>query len=360
MGEEIDRMIESKRRAIFFFVLLLISIAIIIVALVVMGSGDYSGSNDEFAHIKAYGEVQTRRYDISDSDALLFFFDEHKEERTLFLEAIPNLKIVNSDKYYVEVTTNKDLFDILEVGSSEKMLSFDFKSECYNHVTEAKSSYEKGLYVECSAFDVTVYAPVSQVFTSAEIVLDYQAPKAELIRIYVIGELQESRVYDIDAEYLNCLVCGETDLTISGNVSKEAAISAYHNSKVDAESLNVPLAYTYATSQLFGYSSISGNGYSDSSFISLGYALTWFLVLLPLALAGVFTLFFVKFIKRKRSIDAFIARVEAEGNFVVDEFFAPKQNQNKENEPTEEADGDDDKNSEKTEKSEENLLQNEE
>ena len=308
MGEEIDRMMEHKRRAIVFLVLFFLAISIIITILIVMGTGDYSGTNDEFAHIEARGEIDTRTYGFGKVESLMFFYDGHRAERTLFTDAVPKVKIVNSDRYAVEVKTNRELLDILEVGSKEDVLRISFPTSYYGVVSSPEGSYRNGLYVDCDEFEMTVYAPISQLFTSAEIVLDYQAPKTDFMRIFVVGELQDSRVYDVDTVQLNCVVCGETDVSFSGQVTGEASFSAYHNSKIDAQALTVPKVSTDTTSQIFGFSVIDGNGYFECSAISLGYFLSWLLVLFPVTMAVLFTLFIVKYLRLKKKIDSFIER----------------------------------------------------
>ena len=355
MDEEIDRMIESKRRAIFFLVLFIVAIAVMITILIVMGSGDYGGGNDEFSQLEARGEVKTKRYDVADFKALCFFYDGVRGERTLFLDALPNLKIVNSDKFYVEVKANKELLDILEVVNIENVLSLGFQTSYYKVVSSSTDNYDKGLYVTCDVFEVTVYAPVSQLYTSAEITLDYQAPVTDLMRIHVIGEVQNGKVYGIDAEKLECKVSGSSSIELIGKVSGNAALTAYHDSAIEAEQLYVSTASTVTSSQIFGFSEIYGNGYSETSFISVGSMFSCILVVLPIAMAALCALFFVKYFKRKKQIDGVIAMLEQQEGFFENSMRAPfiikdEKKEEKNEEPT------DEKNSENSE----NLLQNDE
>ena len=355
MDEEIDRMIESKRRAIFFLVLFVVAIAVIITLLVVMGTGDYGGGNDEFSQLEARGEVKTKRYDVADFKALCFFYDGVRGERTLFLDSVPNLKIVNSDKYYIEVKTNQELLDILEVLNIDTVLSLGFQTSYYKVVESSTDNYNKGLYVNCDTFEVTVYAPVSQLYTSAEITLDYEAPVTDLMKIHVIGEVQNGKVYGIDAEKLECRLSGSSNVTLSGKVSGNATLVAYHDSTIDAEQLYVSTASTITSSQIFGFSAVYGNGYSETSFISVGSMFSFLLVAFPTLSAAFCALFFVKFLKRKKQIDGVIEMLEQNEGFFENSMRAPliikdEKKEEKNEEPTEE------KNSENSE----NLLQNEE
>lgn len=346
MDEEIDRMIESKRRAIFFLVLFIVAIGVIVTLLIIMGSGDYGGGNDEFSQLEAHGEVQTKRYDVASFNALCFFYDGVRGERALFLDTLPSLKIVNSDKYYVEIKTNSELLDKLEVLRIENALSIGFQTSYYKVVESSTDNYDKGLYVSCDVFEVTVYAPVSQLYTSAEITLDYQAPATDLMKIHIIGEVQNGRVYDIDAEKLECRVSGGTNIELVGKVSGNATLAAYHDSIIEAEQLYVSTASTVTSSQIFGFSAVYGNGYSETSFISVGSMFSFLLVAFPTAMAALCVLFFIKYLKRKKQIDGVIEMLEQQEGFFENSMRAPlmiKEDQKEGEEPQE-------KNSENSEK----------
>ncbi len=353
MDEKIDKMIEYRRRAILFLVLLIVSMAIIVVTLIVMSSGDYSGSNDEFSVYEASGEVVTKSYDVESFEILKFFYDDFREERTLFTEAIPNVKIVDSDKLRVDVRANSDLLEILEVVNEEDVLGLNFQTEYYQEVSDSSKSYKRGLYVDCDAFDVTIYAPVSQFYSSAEINLDFQGTETKFMRVVVVGEIREGRIYNVDAKHFELLACGATTVEVSGKVGNAASISVYHNSKVDATKLFASNVFVNATSQIFGFSWIDGDGFSTSSAFSLGYIITWCYVLLPLLFAALFTLFLVKHLKLKHHIDVVIAKIKAKAGATLQTQATASLENNAD------ADADnDDKNLDNLEKTEENLLQN--
>ena len=98
MGEEIDRMMLMRRLFIIFLVVLCVLVATVVILLITMGSGDYGGSNSDFNVVDDYGEVVKETVSLEKSDTLYFFSERYKSQRTLFLDATPSLKIVNSDK----------------------------------------------------------------------------------------------------------------------------------------------------------------------------------------------------------------------------------------------------------------------
>ncbi len=316
MDTEIDRMMFLRRISIIFFVAVCFVVISIAVLLIIMGGGDYGGANSDFAELDGYGEAVTQKIEVESFDTLYFFAEEIRSERTLFTDAIPNLKIVNSDKYYLEITSSQGLIDKLRIENEDNYLTFAFKEECYGNAKGTNRIY-KGLYVDCDVFDVTVYAPVSVLLSSAEINLDFDAPKTETLGIVVGGEVREGKVYNIDTEILVCTLNGASDVELSGCAQKGAQLEAKHNSKIDGDDLITPYVKTGVSCQIFGYSYIDGNGFSDYPLLDMGFLITHGIIFLLIISVCGFVMFKYKFEKQKSNIDRFINMVETEGNFLI-------------------------------------------
>ena len=330
MGEEIDRMMLLRKISIIFFIIFCLFVASVVIILVTMGSGDYGGSNSSFAVVDDYGEPVTKSINFEKSDALYFFSERYKSERTLFLDETPSLKIVNSDKYSIEITAPKGLADKLCVEMVEGCVVVSFNQEMYKNVKGESSTY-KGLYVNCDVFDVTVYAPISSLYTSAELTLDYEAPVSDTMEIDVIGEIIEGSIHGINTKKLTCRVMGASTLELLGKVTETAHLEVWHNSKIHATELETFEVSTSVQTQIFGLSYISGDGYTAYNLSDMGTLITWGLVLALIATLFLTVFFRIKFVKQRKELDDFIDKVETEGNFLI-----------------------------KPEKNDENLLQNDE
>lgn len=316
MGEEIDRMMRLKRLTIIFLIAFLVIVAGIICVTVIMGTGDYSGANSDFAELEAYDQSEAREYSLNKFDTLLFFSEAKNNERTLFLDEVPNVKIVNSHKYVVKITTNKSLFEKLNVTIEDEMLSIGFDSKFYNEIERNGRKYG-GLYVDCSVFDVTVYAPISTIHSNAEFNLDFEAPKTKTLGIVIGGEIREGKVHNIDTDTLVCSLSGASNVELFGKVSGTSQLEVWHDSKINAEGLKTNTVITNTSCQIFGFSSIVGQDFSDYSFTDMGFLLSVGSVLVAFVAAGLTILFYIKYRKTKKEIDLYIEKVETEGKFLT-------------------------------------------
>ncbi len=316
MGEEIDRMMRSRRLSIIFFAVFCLLIIAVVTILIVMGSGDYDGSNSDFAVVDDYGEIVKKSIKFEKSGTLYFFSEIYKAERTLFLDEAPSLKIVNSDKYSLEVTAPAELLDKLCVEMVEGCLVVSFDESMYNEVKRDNGAY-KGLYVNCDVFDVTVYAPVERLYTSAELRLDYEGTKSDSMVIDVIGEVIEGRVYNVDTNRLSCRLMGASTLEISGKASEWAHMETWHNSKIYAEELKAPEVTTAVQTQIFGFSYVSGEDLFACNLMDMGVVITMVLIISVAASAFLTVFFGIKFVKQRKELDDYIEKVEAEGNFLI-------------------------------------------
>ena len=116
--------------------------------------------------------IVTREFEFSEFNRLYFLNDYDPltsfSKKTQMLGATPNLKIINSDKYLVEIKANADVFDVLKIETCDssyddlRNLIVTFSDECYVpvHTYDTSYDYDTGLYVDFDMFEVTVYAPI--------------------------------------------------------------------------------------------------------------------------------------------------------------------------------------------------------
>ena len=315
MDEKIDRMMLYRRICIIFFVAFCVMLTIIATLLIVMSTSDYRGGNSDFATIEDYGEAVTQKIELEKINTLYFFAEQIARERTLFTDEIPNLKIINSDKYYMEITASRSLADKLSVKNENEKLTISFEEKYYNYVTSGGKEY-KGLYVDCDIFDVTVYAPITTLISSAEINLDFDAPKTETLGIAVTGEVREGKIYNIDVEALVCSFSGASTVELIGKAHTGAQLEARHNTKIEGDELITPYASTSVMCQIFGYSYIDGSSFSDYPFIDMGFLITHAVMGLLLLAAIGFVLFNYLLQKQRKELDGLIEKIEKEGNFL--------------------------------------------
>ncbi len=280
-------------------------LAILIGVIVVINTGDYNGHNSQFAKIEATQNVEAKSFTVDSFDTLLFFSQELRNERTLFTDEMPRLTVVNSDKYIIEVRANKDLLDKLDIFTEGNSLHFGFKTENYNDVKRSNKSY-KGLFVDCSQFDVTVYAPISKLKSNAELDLDFQACKTSELVIIVDGEIRNGKIYDVDSSYFGLSASGNSNVNVSGNVSNHSEIIAQHNSKIDATLLDCAKIQRAAYCQLFGLSYVRDFEGMHIPFTNVGFLLTVFLTAMPILSIIAFVVFRIWFFYRRKEADALI------------------------------------------------------
>lgn len=315
MRREFERMMRFRFFAILFCVVFALSVVVIVAFSVVITTGDYSGVNREFAEIVDTGSLETEKYELETFNSVYLFSENYKKQRTLFTKKIPNLKIVNSDEYSVEIKASSALLEKLDVQVVEGILVVTFENKYYNDVVREGRTY-RGLFVECEGFEITVYAPVTFLKTDAEITLDYQAPKTENLIIYVSGEVSEAKIYDIDCDYLSAAFCGMSNVTLEGKVQNKAEIEARHNSKVDAEALACKRVRANVTCQLFGFSYINYSYGKEHSLFESGFVVTVILIFMPILFGTLFILFRIKFLRQKKAIDEYIDKAKAEEKYL--------------------------------------------
>lgn len=209
----------------------------------------------EWAYYTASDEIVTERYDIPKESKALNVFSE-SDYVTRFANAAPSIKVVNDEQYYIEVTTNRALFEILDVGSRYKNgFSLECKKEYYNENYFLGTYY--GLYVDCTQFDVVVHMPVTYLDVGTKSKIDCELAPSERVRLHLSDVTGE--VYGIDAEDFSFSVSGKSRLTVSGSVSGETDANVFHDSRIDARELYTEKYDIYLTRGIYGFSYLKTN-----------------------------------------------------------------------------------------------------
>lgn len=315
MGEELDRMMGLRKWSIVFLVLLIIAIVLIVGIIIFMNVGDYSGTNNDFNKVVAEAELDGKTIELENFSKLYFFSQSHKNQRTLFKKVIPNLKIINSQEYKIEITSNSDILSMLDITLEDNALFVDFKQEHYHNVSRMGRTY-KGLYVDCAKFDITVYAPINYLVSDAEVNLDFEAPNVKTLVILVNGEISEGRIHNISSEALGIFLSGRSRVSASGEAKEYTELLVKHNSKLDVSELKTPVVSETISSQLFSISSIKYSDRVKYSIDNMGFILSVAIVFAVLIVLVGFIVLRVLFLKQKKELDQFIAQVEKEGNFL--------------------------------------------
>ncbi|MBQ8146065.1 MAG: DUF2807 domain-containing protein [Clostridia bacterium] len=194
----------------------------------------------EYAMYVANGEVVTKKYDIENGDTLRFFSD-FEGRRTLFNNAVPSLKIINDTESYVEVTSNSEFHDAVDISSDEGTITVKCLDSLYNkvHEDDPEYDYDYGLYVDCTELEIVVHSPISSLYTHTNLNLDFDVAKADEVMIHFSFEGVNGTIRNIDAENLNLYCSGTSKLELDGNVRNTAKIMLWHNSHINARKLSV-------------------------------------------------------------------------------------------------------------------------
>ena len=209
----------------------------------------------EWAYYTASDEIVTERYDIPKESKALNVFSE-SDYVTRFANATPSIKVVNDEQYYIEVTTNRALFEILDVGSRYKNgFSLECKKEYYNENYFLGTYY--GLYVDCTQFDVVVHMPVTYLDVGTKSKIDCELAPNERVSLRLSDVTGE--VYGIDAKDFSFSVAGRSRLTVSGNVAGETTAFIAHDSRIDARELHTEKYDIDLTRGVYGFSYLKTN-----------------------------------------------------------------------------------------------------
>ncbi|MBQ8146061.1 MAG: hypothetical protein IJ039_04700 [Clostridia bacterium] len=315
MGEELDRMMRLRKWSIVFLVLFIVAVIAIIGVVIFMNTGDYAGTNRSFNKITAQNDIQTKAVNVDAFSKLYFFSQSYENKRTLFTNAIPDLKIVDSKEYKIEFTSNGDILSKLDIVSKDDALYIDFNEEYYNNISRMGKSY-KGLYVDCAELSVTVYAPVCYLVSDAELNLDFETPDVKTLIVIVNGEIRQGRIYGVSSDAIGIFVSGNSSASVSGESREYTELLVKHNSNLDVSGLKTPVVSETVSSQIFGISYVKHADRVKYSIDSVGFVLSVAMVLGAMLLLAGFIVFQILFLKQKKEIDQFIDEVEKEGNFL--------------------------------------------
>ena len=249
-----------KKIGIIIFSILL-SISVILTASVSIFMRHLKNDNSidsEYAVAEFVQPIETRSFEFDTFHSVQFLNDHDPltdfSKKTKLLSAIPNLKIVNSNEFRVEVTTNADVFDKLKIANCDDKdsLVVTFADDCYVpvHTDDTSYDYDTGLYVGFDKFEVTVYAPISSLYVDSKIILDYEAPKHESTYISFSYEGTEANIHGIDTEKFTLHCSGTSNIKLSGVVRGESEIMIFHDTKIDARNL-ITVKKDYSISSAF-------------------------------------------------------------------------------------------------------------
>ena len=201
--------IEKRRMNTVFLVIVSIclTISFLILALyttIIVDSwfnGDKIRIDSEYEKYIADDEIAVKKYTI-DQCSTLRFFDDFNGKKTLFINAVPKLKIINDTECYIEISTNKDLLDIIDVRLSENEIIMECNDVIYNRVHEDDTSYDYdyGLYIDCTELDISVHAPISKFYTDTNLELNFDVAKADDVIVDFSFDGVSGVISNIDAK----------------------------------------------------------------------------------------------------------------------------------------------------------------
>lgn len=241
----------------------------------------------EYAILTANNEVTTEIYPIDPCDSLWFFHanSSNGNKRTVFINAIPDIRIINDEKYYIELNTNKVIHDVISISVEDRILNIDLQDNCYNSVYEEDSSYDydSGLYVDCTAFNITIHAPINDFRTNTQTILDFDVVKANKVFLHFSYEGTQADIHNIDTKNLTLYCSGSSNVFLSGSVSDQTTIKIWHDTRVDANELHADFSDNYISNYPFGISYIKHDGITEfnpfdsiSSLVLIGFPILWF------------------------------------------------------------------------------------
>ena len=240
----------------------------------------------EYAVFTANDEVITQTYPIDQCDSLWFFHSSAStgEKRTLFINAIPEVRIINDESYYIQLTTNQSVHDVISIDVRDSILDIDIQDDCHNsvYVDDTSYDYDHGLYVDCSEFVIMIYAPISKFYTNTQSILEFDVAKADNVSLCFSFEGTKANIYNIDANSLYFTCSGDSDVMIRGSVSEEATLKIWHNTHVDARNLIANAWDVFVSNQPLGISYILRSFGIDMSPFDLGWCLSMILIGFPI------------------------------------------------------------------------------
>ena len=166
------------------------------------------------------------------------------------------MKIINDTECYIEISTNKDLLDIIDVRLSENEIIMECNDVIYSRVHEDDTSYDYdyGLYIDCTDLDISVHAPISKFYTDTNLELNFDVAKADDVIVDFSFDGVSGVISNIDAKNFTLYCSGASKLDLIGDVHDTAKIMLWHNSHVNASELTAKTWDTTVSRAIGGFS----------------------------------------------------------------------------------------------------------
>ena len=169
---------------------------------------------------------------------------------TDFTNAIPNVKIINDTDYTVEITANAELIDKMNVVVENNTAYISCSYDIYSIMPEdVWSGGYLGVDIDCTKIDIIVHAPISVLRSEAPMCFDFDVAPANRVNINV--DDSSGTAYNIDTKQLQLSASGSSDVTLSGKVSEQAELKLFHDTRVNAWSLDAKFSLIHP-SRTFG------------------------------------------------------------------------------------------------------------
>lgn len=211
---------------------------------------------DDYPDFVAHGEIKTKSFDIDGANRLdiyhpfTFIEDTSMCNYTDFTNAIPNVKIINDTDYTVEITANAELIDKMNVVVENNIAYISCSYDIYSIMPEDVWSDEYlGVDIDCTKIDIIVHAPISVLDSDVPMCFDFDVAPAD--RVYISVYDSSGTAYNIDTKKLKLAADGSSDVTLSGKVSERAELMPFHDTHVNAWSLDAKFSLIYP-SRTFG------------------------------------------------------------------------------------------------------------
>jgi len=234
------------RKIIYFILFVLSSTILVWMYSLVLESEQH---DNEYAKISFNGKSTTKEYEFDEFNYLYFFNDMDSltefTKNTVFVDFVPDLKIINSEEYKVVITANSDVFEKMKVDLSGetscfgdgKSLIITFIDECYIpvHIDDESYDYDTGLYVSMDKLEVTIFAPIYNLRSEVGFNIDFEAPQCSDMLINIRDA--KGTIKNIMANNFELYCSGTSNLELSGEVKENVKLSIRHNTKIDANNL---------------------------------------------------------------------------------------------------------------------------
>ena len=250
---------------------------------------------DDYPDFVAHGEIKTKSFDIDGANGLAlypaftFIEDASMSNYTDFTNAIPNVKIINDTDYTVEITANADLIDKMNVVVKNNTAYISCSYDIYSIMPEdAWSDEYLGVDIDCTKIDIIVHAPISVLRSEVPMCFDFDVAPAD--RVYINVDDSSGTAYNIDTKQLQLSAAGSSDVTISGKVSELAELQAYHDTRVNAWSLDAKFSLIHPSRTFGGSTYVLSRGLFLPGFDIVAIIVTCIdaiAILIPLILLGI-------------------------------------------------------------------------